>query len=140
VDKTIHPWDVSLSLAYGMYFERSVNEEYGRYVEPYHKKLGNRGSALFSVGYIHYIGTGGATLTGTVSAAYLNEDDATINGARVPDSGFRKEALGLALLYSGTDQDWSIRVSWNHAVKLDGWGENFPTTDIYTLGARYVFR
>jgi hypothetical protein len=140
IDKTIHPWDVSLSLSYGTYLQRSVNREYGKYVEPYHKKLGNRGAALLSIGYIYYIGTSGDTLTGSVSASYLNEADATINGLRVPDSGFRKEALGLALLYSSTDRDWSLRASWSHAIKQDGWGYNFPITDIYSLGVRYVFR
>ncbi len=140
LDKAIHPWDVSLSLAYGTYLERAVNRDYGKYVEPYHKKLGNRGSALLSIGYIYYVGTSGDTLTGSVSASYLDEADATINGLRTPDSGFRKEAIGLSLLYSSTDHDWSARISWNHAIKKDGWGDNFPTTDIYTVGVRYVFR
>ena len=140
IDKTIHPWEVSLSLSYGTYFERAVNQEYGKYVEPYHKKLGNRWSSLLTIGYIYYLGTGGDTLTGSVSASYLDEADSTINGARVPDSGIRKEALGLSLLYSSTDRDWSIRAGWSHALRQDGWGENFPITDIYTLGVRYVFR
>jgi len=140
IDKTLHPWDASLSLSYGTYIERPVNQEYGKYVEPYHKKLGDRTSASFSLSYIYYFGTGGDTLTGTASFSYLNEADGTIDGVRDPTSGFRKEAVGGAIAYSSTDHDWSVRASWSHAVREDGWGENFPTTDIYTLGVRYVFR
>ena len=140
IDKTLHPWDASLSLSYGTYIERPVNREYGKYVEPYHKKLGDRTSASFSLSYIYYFGTGGDTLTGTGSFSYLNEADGTIDGVRDPTSGFRKEAVGGAIAYSSTDHDWSVRASWSHAIRQDGWGENFPTTDIYTLGVRYVFR
>lgn len=140
LDKTIHPWDLSLAVSYGAYIERAVNRENGKYVEPYHKKLGDRTSAVLSLGYIGYLGTGGHTLTGTASYAYLREADATMNGVRTADSGFRKESVGAAISYSGTDEDWSLRASWSHAIRRDGWGENFPATDIYSLGVRYVFR
>lgn len=140
IDKTLHPWDASLSLSYGTYIERPVNREYGKDVEPYHKKLGDRTSASFSLSYIYYFGTGGDTLTGTASFSYLNEADGTIDGVRDPTSGFRKEAVGGTIAYSSTDHDWSVRACWSHAIRQDGWGENFPTTDIYTLGVRYVFR
>ena len=42
--------------------------------------------------------------------------------------------------FSLSDHDWSARFSWNHAVRQDGWGDNFPLTDIYTLGVSYGFR
>jgi hypothetical protein len=140
IDKTRHPWNASLALNYGTYLERSVNREYGNYVEPYRKNLGDRTSALISLSYIYYIGTGGDKLTGSTSFSYLREADGTIDGVRDPTSGFRKEAVGLMIAYSSTDHDWSIRTSWSHAVRQDGWGENFPITDIYSLGVRYVFR
>jgi hypothetical protein len=140
IAKTLNPWNASLSLSYGTYLERSVNREYGNYVAPYQKKLGDRASASFSLSYIYYIGTGGDKLTGTGSYSYLSEADATYNGSRDPNSGFRKESFGASLAYSSTDHDWSTRVSWSHAVKEDGWGENFPTTDIYTIGVSYGFR
>ncbi len=138
--KTIHPWTASLLLTYGTHFERTVNREYGNYVEPYHKKLGDRTSAALSVSYIYYFGTGGDTLTGTASLSQLREADATINGVRDPSSGFKKDTIGAALAYSGTDHGWSVRVGWNHAIMFDGWGENFPTTDVYTLGVSYGSR
>ncbi len=139
ISKTVHPWLVSLALAYGTYVERAVNREYGKYVEPYHKKLGNRSLASLSLGYIYYIGNAGDSLAGTVSYSQLREDDATINGVRDPSSGFRKDSLGGTLTYAGTDQDWSARIGWNHAIMFDGWGRNFPTTDIYSLGVTYDF-
>ena len=140
VSKTLHPWSTSLSLSYGTYLERSVNREYGKYVEPYRKKLGDRVSGSLSLSYIYYIGTGGDTLTGTGSFTYLSEAEASFNGNRDPNSGFRKESVGVSLAYSSTDHDWSTRFSWSHAVRSDGWGDNFPITDIYTLGVSYAFR
>jgi hypothetical protein len=140
ISKTLHPWIASLSLSYGTYLERSVNREYGKYVEPYRKKLGDRASGSLSLGYIYYIGTGGDTLTGTGSFTYLREADGTYNGTKDPNSGFRKESIGASLAYSSTDHDWSARLVWSHAVQEDGWGENFPTTDIYTMGVSYAFR
>jgi len=140
ITKTIHPWTASLSLAYGAYLEREVNREYGNYVEPYRKNLGNRAYASLSLGYIYYLGTGGDTLTGTASLSQIREGDTTINGVQDPLSGFKKTSVGGSLAYSSTDHDWSVRLSLNHAIMFDGWGNNFPTTDIYTLGVSYGFR
>jgi hypothetical protein len=140
IAKMLHPWSATVSLGYGAYLERPVNREYGKYVEPYRKKLGNRTSASVSLSYIYYLGSGGDTLTGTGSFSYLHEDDAAINGSRQPLSGFEKNAFGGTIAYSGTDHDWSIRGSWIHAIQRNDWGKNFPTTDIYTIGASYGFR
>jgi hypothetical protein len=140
VDKTFRPFTVSASLGYGRYFERAVNKEYGRYVEPYHKRLGNRFSASGSLGYIAVLGTGGDTLTATATIAYLEEADGKRNGEDDPTTAFRKTSAGGALAYSSTDHDWSVKASWNHAIQAEGWGENFPTTDIYSIGVRYGFR
>ena len=140
IDKGFHPFTTSVSLAYGKYFSRPVDREYGRYVAPYRKTLGDRVSASASIGYILVLGSAGDKLTGTASLSYLHEADGTIDGARNPNSGFAKTSAGGQLMYSSTDHDWSLRAAWNHAIRSDGWGENFPTTDIYTLGVRYGFR
>ena len=140
IAKMLHPWSATVSLGYGTYLERPVNREYGKYVEPYRKKLGDRTSASVSLSYIYYLGSGGDTLTGTGSFSYLHENDAAINGSRQPLSGFEKNAFGGTIAYSGTDHDWSIRGSWSHAIQRNDWGKNFPTTDIYTIGASYGFR
>lgn len=140
IDKTVQPWNASLALAYGTYFERSVNREYDRYVEPYRKRLGDRFSAVFSLGYRFVLGTRGDTLTATASYAYLHEEDGRINGVPDPTTGFGKQSAGIAFNYANLDRDWSLRVGWNHAIAENGWGRNFPTTDIITTGVRYVFR
>lgn len=140
VDKTYHPVTANVTLAYGWHIERPVNKEYGRYVLPYRKKLGDRALASFSLGYIHFVGSGGNRLTATGSLSWLREDNGTVNGATDKTSGFRKTAVGAQLGWSSTDHDWSARVAWSHALRGDDWGENFPTTDVYTIGVRYGFR
>jgi hypothetical protein len=140
VEKTLRPWNCSLGLSYGRYLERPVNREYGKYVTPYHKQLGDRFGANLSAGYTLVVGTGGDSLALSASYAYLTEDDTRYDGNADRGSGFDKQAIGAALAYASTDHDWSVRLGWNHALQQNGWGENFPTTDIYSLGVRYVFR
>ncbi len=140
VDKTWHPLTANVTLAYGWHIGRPVNKEYGRYVLPYRKNLGDRSLASASLGYIHFIGSGGDKLTATGSISWLREARGTVNGETDPTSGFRKTAVGAQLAWSSTDHDWSARAAWSHAVREDGWGENFPTTDVYTIGVRYGIR
>lgn len=139
VEKTIRPWNASLALLYGKYFDRSVNREYGKYVEPYTKGLGDRFSLSVSTGYTFVIGTGGDSITATASYSYLNEGDTSYNGKADSDSGFDKQSLGGALAYSSTDHNWGLRLGWNHAIQQNGWGHDFPTTDVISVGVRYVF-
>ncbi|MEI7816693.1 MAG: hypothetical protein WCI45_05805, partial [Desulfuromonadales bacterium] len=121
VEKTIRPWNASLSLTYGTYLERTINREYGKYVEPYKKDLGDRFSASLSTGYTYVIGTGGDSITGTASYAYMKEADASFNGKQDSGSGFNKQSVGMALSYSNNDNNWSARAGWNHAIKMNGW-------------------
>jgi hypothetical protein len=140
IDKTVNPWNASIAFSYGTYFERSINREYGKFVEPYRKQLGDRISITPSMSYNYYLGAGGDTLTGTVSYSFLHEDDGSINGRDDSTTGFQKQTFGGAIAYGGTDRDWSARIGWNHAVRENDWGRNFPTTDIFSVGVRYVFR
>lgn len=140
IAKTVNPWNATLTTSYGTHIERAINAEYGKFIEPYHKKLGDRFSASFFLSYNVYIGSGGDYVAASGGVTYLREADATIDGNRDRDSGFRRETVGGMLAYGSTDSDWSIRASWTHAVQHDGWGENFPVTDVYGLGVRYVFR
>jgi hypothetical protein len=139
VEKTIRPWSASIALSYGTHFERSINREYGKYVEPYSKQLGDRFNASVSAGYTYVLDSGGDSITGSASYAYLTEEDASFNGKRDNGSGFDKQSLGGTITYSSTDHNWSSRLGWNHAIQQNGWGRNFPTTDIISLGVRYVF-
>ncbi|WP_191965648.1 hypothetical protein [Oryzomonas sagensis] len=140
IEKTIQPWSASVALSYGTYFERSVNREYGRYVEPYRKQLGDRLSVGASLSYSYVLGTGGDQVIGTVSYTYLTEGDGSFNGMRDGTTAFTKQSVGGTLAYANTDSDWTVRAGWNHAIQADGWGKNFPTTDIITVGVRYAFR
>jgi len=139
ISKTLHPWSVSASLSYGSYLERSVNREVD-YIPPYRKKLGDRSSTSISLSYIYYLGSGGDALTGTASLSQLHEADATRNGNKIDSSGFMKDTIGGTIAYSSTDHDWGVRAAWGHSVKQNGWGKNFPATDIYTIGVNYGFR
>ena len=140
ISKTLHPWSATASLSYGIYHRRAVDQEYGRYVEPYWKKLGDRTSASLSVSYIYYLGSGGDTLTGAASFSRVQEAEESNDDDRNLYSGFKKDAVGGTITYSSTDHDWSVRGGWVHAIKQDGWGQNFPCTDIYTVGVSYGFR
>ncbi len=140
IAKTIHPWTASVSLSYGTYLQRPIDREYDRYVQPFEEKLGDRTLAAVSLGYIYYIGTAGDTLTGTVSLSTLREENVTINGRSEPESGFQKDAYGGTIAYSSTDSNWVVRVSCSNAIPRNGWGSNFPATEIYTIGVSYGSR
>ena len=131
ITKTYHPMSLSVALAYGAYLGRAVNREYGKYVEPYHKELGNRLSASVSLSYIYYMGTAGDALTFSGSFVHIKEEDSTIGRTRYVDSGFLKDSIGGGITYSGTDRDWSIRLVWNHAPRRTGWERTFPRRYIY---------
>jgi len=129
ISKMLHPWSAAVSLSYGAYAERPVNREYGKYVEPYRTKPGNRSLTSFSLSYIYYLGSAGDTLTSTVSYSDLREA-----------AGLTKDTVGGTLAYTSTDHDWGVRAGWNHSIKQDGWGKSFPATDIYTIGVNYGYR
>ncbi len=139
LEKTISPWSASLLLSYGKYFERSVNREYGKYVEPYDKNLGDRLLGTLSLGYSQFLASMD-TLTYTFALFHLQEEEAKINGSRDSTSGFKKRSFALTAAYAVMDRDWVFKATWSHAIDRDGWGENFPTTDGFTLGVSHVLR
>ncbi|NVO00918.1 MAG: hypothetical protein HXX17_16500 [Geobacteraceae bacterium] len=139
LEKTLQPFNASIALSYGTYFERSVNREYGKYVEPYRKSLGDRASASGSLGYTYVMGSGGDSIGASINYAFLHEDDSKYSGKTYDNSGFAKQSFGAALTYANVDSDWSLRAGWNHGIQSKGWGRNFPTTDIFSMGVRYVF-
>ncbi|QXE91401.1 transporter [Geomonas subterranea] len=139
VEKVIKHWDLTLSASYGSYFERWVNREYGKLVEPYRKELGDRTSLSASLGYGFPLGSGGDLLTATASYAYLAESEVSFDGRADPGSAFRKQSVAGMLSFSGADRDWSLRAGWRHDLRGSGWGRNFPSTDVLTVGVRYVF-
>ena len=139
VEKTIFPWNAGLSATYGKYLERPVNREYGTYVEPYDAQLGDRFNSTISFGYTYFTDEM-ESLTGTLAYAYLKEDEAEIDGAADTTSGLRKESIAATLAWASEDRDWITKLTWSHAPSNNGWGRNFPTTDVITVGISHVLR
>lgn len=139
LDKTIYPWNFNATLTYGTHFKRPVNREYGTYVAPYSKQLGDRASGSVSVGYTHFTS---AMSTFTFTAAYADmwEDYATIDGSIDSTSGLRKKSVAGTVAWASDDRDWIVKGTWSHAIQSNGWGRNFPTTDVFTVGVSHVFR
>ncbi len=141
LEQTIFPWSTSLLLSYGKHFERQVNREYGEYVQPYRKKLGDRATGTFVLSYIQFIDFTASRRILTYSAAFSEvwEDEGTINGQRDPTSGLRKSTVAGTLMFSTLDRRWNVKGTWNHSIMLNGWGSNAPASNIYSLGVNYVF-
>ncbi len=140
VDKTFRGLSGSLALAYGKALERPVNALYGAPVTPVHKRLGDRFTGSFGLGWRQFVGTAGDALTLTATLSYLHEAATVQDGQRLPDTTVNKPALATALAWSSTDHDWSARLSFAHTFRRDGWGTSFPTTDVLSLGVKYVLR
>ncbi len=140
LDKTIYPLSASLFLGYGKHFERPVNREVG-YVEPYHKQLGDRAVGTLAISYETLIDVSDVRnrLTYTAALSEIWEGESTINGERDPASGFKKRSVAGTLAWSTLERTWIVKLTWNHTIKKDGWGENFPASDIYSLGVTHVF-
>lgn len=141
LDKTIYPLSTSLFLSYGTYLERPVNREYGEYVEPYRKKLGDRMAGTLAISYETLFDTRRSRnrLTYTAAFSEIREADGTINGDRDPTSGFRKSSVAGTIAWSTLERSWMVKLTWNHSIKENGWGNNFPVSDIYSAGVTHVF-
>lgn len=138
VEKTVWPWTVALGLSYGAYLERPVNREYGEYVRPYHKKPGDRRTLSISGGYTKEM-EDMDTLTFTMAYSDMAEYGGTVDGAADITSGLVKKSFALTGAWASAGKDWIARMSWSAPVRQDGWGANFPATDIYTMGVSYVY-
>ncbi len=139
LDKTVYPFNATLLMSYGRHLERPVNREYGRYVEPYHKQLGDRALTTASVGYTQFLDSM-ATFTYTLALSNLREARGEIDGRRDMTSGMKKRSLALTVAYANAERDWVTKLSWSHANRSDDQGRNFPVTDIITLGVTHVLR
>ncbi len=137
IEKTVYPWSVQLRLGYGRHFQRPVNREYGVYVAPYRLRLGDRRSLSLTLGYTWFLpNLAQLTLTGGYSD--LREGRARIDGRLDPTTGLVRRSFSLSWAYSPAHRRWNARFSWGHAPRRDGWGENFPATDVFTLGVSHV--
>jgi hypothetical protein len=139
IDKTIYPFNASLQLSYGRYLERSVNREYGTYLAPYDKQLGDRASGSLSLGYTYFT-EAMHSITSTVAYSDMWEGTATIDGNTDTTSGLRKRAVSGTLAWASPSRNWVTKATLSHAIQRDGWGRNFPTTNIISVGVSRVFR
>lgn len=139
VEKTIYPWNASLLLSYGKYLERSVNRDYGNYVQPSRRKLGDRMLATVSGGYTYFLESMD-TLTFTLAYSHLQEDAGRIDGRPDPTTKMEKNSFAGTLAWSTMDRDWIFKGTLSHAIPEDGWGLNFPVTNIVSLEVSHVLR
>lgn len=135
LDKTIYPWNATLLLSYGTHIERPVKKEKGDYVEPYDKKLGDRMLGTVSLGYSLFLESM-KSLTLTLAYSDLQEDKETMDGHTNPNSGMRKKSIATTVALATMDRDWVFKGTWSHALE----GENFPKTDIISIGVSHVYR
>jgi hypothetical protein len=133
IDKTIYPWTAAVQLGWGKHFERDINRDYGTYVEPYEKTLGERRSASISLGYVIF-DADLSEYTTTLGLSQVEEDDAFVDGQRQEYSSFKKRAANLGFSWSNVQKTWIIKAAWSHSIQRKGWGESFPTTDTFSLG------
>ncbi|MBF0281932.1 MAG: hypothetical protein HQM07_05140 [Zetaproteobacteria bacterium] len=139
LDKTVYPWNATLGYTYGVHLERPVNREYGNYVQPYRKKMGDRSTATISMGYTHFTQLM-QSITYTLAYAQLDEQKAVISGVTDATSGLKKRSLSGTVAWASDDRDWIIKGTVNHALRYNQWGRNFPTTNVFTMGVSHVFR
>ena len=137
VEKTVYPWNLALQYSYGFHMDRPVNREYGEYVDPYRKSLGQRRVFSITGGYTHFLASDNS-VTASVAYSDLWEGTAKVDGEEDPASGLRKRSLTFSIGLSNIDNSRTARISWNRSIKQDGWGENFPATEIITIGVSYV--
>ncbi len=139
VEKTIYPWNALLLLSYGKYLERNVNRDYGNYVEPGRRKLGDRMLASLSGGYTYFLESMD-TLTFTLAFSHLQEGDGRIDGRPDPSTRMEKNSLAGTVAWSTMDRDWIFKGTLSHAVPRNDWGENFPVTNVLSFEVSHVLR
>jgi hypothetical protein len=142
VEKTVFPWSVTMIGGVGHHFSRKVNREYGTYVAPYTKQLGNTARGSLALGYswdLPWEFTTGMTLITTVSYSANWEGKAEINGVEDVTSGLEKRALGLTASLLSFGNDWAFTLGWQTSRPVSGWGSNTAATDVFSLGVRHDF-
>lgn len=139
VEKTIYPWNASLLLSYGKYLKRDVNREYGKYVEPYRKQLGDRRLGTASVGYTFFLESMDS-VTLTASYSHLQEAAGAIDGRTDSTTKIKKNSYATTVAWSSMDREWVVKGTLSRAIAADNWGENFPVTNIFTVGVSHVLR
>ncbi len=138
IEKTIYPYTIMIQGSYGKYLARSVNQEYGKAIEPYTKRLGDRKFISASASYTFFL-EDLDTLTLTTAISDLHEDAGKIDHDIDPQSAMKKQSAALTSSYATADLRYIYKATWSHAFQDDDRGKNFTVTDIFTLGLSYAF-
>lgn len=139
VEKTVYPFTLAVTALYGTHFTRPVNRDYGLYVEPYRKRLGDRSTATAALSYSYFTNSM-ASLTLTFNYVFLYEADATINGIVEKTSGFYRHLFGAALAWASPERELVYTLAYNPAIQTAGLQSNFPATHLFSIGVNYVLR
>jgi len=134
IEKSIAGYNAGWSSTFGKYLQRPVNREYGQWVQPYNKSLGDRQSHALSFGYSWSLPDSNS-FTLTLSESWLSEKAAKINGSEIAGSKIKKQSQSLGGAWATMDKDWIIKGSLASANS----GLSFPKTTIFSLGVNYVF-
>ena len=92
-----------------------------------------------SFGYTHFL-ENMDTMTFTFTYSHLEEDAGSIDGRPDYSSEMEKNSVGAIAAYSTMNRDWVYKLTYIHAIPDSGQGQNFPVTDILTVGVSHVFR
>ncbi|OGG97404.1 MAG: hypothetical protein A2508_10595 [Candidatus Lambdaproteobacteria bacterium RIFOXYD12_FULL_49_8] len=134
IEKTIYPFSAGLALDFTRHLERPVNREYGNWVEPYRKQLGDRLSAGFNLGYVWFFENQDEfSLTWAITD--LNENQAQINQVEDPTTGMHLKSQGLSASLGKAERDWIFKAGIDQGTS----GTNFPKTQTISIGVTYVF-
>ena len=115
-----------------------INREYGQWVSPYEKELGQRSSLAASGGYTWFM-SNLDQLTLTFALSQLNEGKSKINGVTDQGTGMKKNGQSISMGYMKSDQSWIYSLGLNRAPSQAGMGSNFPITEIISFGVTHVF-
>lgn len=139
VEKTVYPFTLAVTVLYGTHFARPVNRDYGLYVEPYRKRLGDRFTGTAALSYTYFTESM-SSLTISTTYIYLHEADATINGYLDKTTGFEKHMFGASLAWATPEREVIYSLSYNPALHEPDLQRNFPATHVFSLGVNYVIR
>lgn len=134
IEKSIGGVNGAINLGYGKYFFRPVNREYGTWVEPYDKELGDRRTASVSLGYSWQLYSFNVfTLTGAYADLY--EGQSKINGTPTAGTSLSKKSFSLTGAWATVEKDWIVKGSWSDSLQ----GSNFPKTQTLSFSVSHVF-
>ncbi|MES0490557.1 MAG: transporter [Leptospirales bacterium] len=138
IDKSIYAFNISLGATYGKHFTRPVNREYGEYITPYTKQLGDRLVLNAAMGYTFNLDIVNLTLTGAYSR--VEEFAGKIGGKSNPFTAFTKNVLSFTTSVATADKNKVLKFTISHSPEKDYWGTNTAATNTFSIEVWNVIR